>query len=143
MGGRPVISLMRIAISGPSGVQGHCEVSWDRFDGDQPRFRFRIESRSDRGFNGAQHDEDCLDYGHDLKLASGAEPSHREAMAALLTFLLADAETYTRHMGPISSGDPYIFNERTAEWAYGNSEEIEQARLELVGDPDRVSNGGG
>jgi hypothetical protein len=63
----------------------------------------------------------------------------RKAVHALLSFLSNDAEGYRHYMGAGEPVDGYAFDPDVAEWAYGMSEEIEAAQLDLDypdGDPD-------
>lgn len=58
----------------------------------------------------------------------------REVLAAVIPFLLADAESYRRTMGAAPPADGWIFNAATAQWAYLNDAELQQL-ADVLGQP--------
>jgi hypothetical protein len=139
-----MIRSLTIQISSTSGVgpQGELEVvfsRWDQFDTPEtqrPEFQYAVRMGSE-----------TLAYGHDLRLASGDGINHVKAMATLIRFLASDGEKYRAQLGRTTNtsaeavqhrtGDSYLFNEQTAEWAYELAEELEDAGYELDDDRER------
>lgn len=130
-----MIGELTISIIDRADEQGRLRVWHDRsIPGDRPVFDCTLESMGE-----------VLYRSTDIGLGMGDEPNHVTAMRALVTFLEAEAETYRHAMsaGATDSesverrtGDGYIFNERTAEWAYMLDEQLALARLELELFPD-------
>jgi hypothetical protein len=59
----------------------------------------------------------------------------REAIASVVSFLCADAESYRRTMGAAAPPDGWIFNAVVAEWAYLNDSELGTVAALLAGAP--------
>ena len=59
----------------------------------------------------------------------------RDALAAVVPFLLADAESYRRTMGANPPTDGWIFNAAVAEWSYLNDAELQELARILAGQP--------
>lgn len=136
-----MIRSLTIQISSTSGPQVELEVLFDRWDNigtasERPQFQYAVRVP---GFG--TDDEGTIAYGHDLRLGSGDQIDHVQAMGALLTFLESDAEKYQAQLGRTTNtsaealmhrtGESYLFDEQTAEWAYESADELALARAEL------------
>jgi hypothetical protein len=148
-----MIRSLTIQIGSTSGLgsQGELEVVFSRYDdfgsaSQRPEFQYAVRVP---GFAVGTDSDGTIAYGHDLRLASGSSPDHAQAMATLIDFLAADGEKYrdglnqphyddvvtpTSEEGQLKrTGDGYLFNEQTAEWAYQLSDELGSVREELAG----------
>jgi hypothetical protein len=141
-----MIRSLTIQISSTSGVgpQGELEVvfsRWDQFDSpktQRPEFQYAVRVP---GFAVGTDSDGTIAYGHDLRLGSGDGIDHAKAMATLLTFLRSDGEKYADQLRRSTNttaeavqhrtGDSYLFNEQTAQWAYELDDELEYAQQEL------------
>lgn len=137
-----MIRSLTIQINTTSGPQGELEVvfsRWDRMSAQHERAEFQYAVRVP-GFG--DDAEGTMAYGHDLRLGAGDGCDHVKAMVVMIDFLLADAEKYgaqLRYSTNTSAeavmhrtGDSYLFNEKTAEWAYELDGELALARDELA-----------
>jgi len=57
----------------------------------------------------------------------------REVIAAVVSFLLAEADNYRQAMGAREPADGWIFNAAVAEWAYLNDDELADLAQQLDG----------
>lgn len=117
--------------------QGELSVAFDRFDGSHDQYSYTVTCAGEQ-----------LASGTDLRMPSASGLNHVKAMESLITFLLADAEKYEGLMRRPEihgtsdatlykvTGEVYSFSAKTAEWAYGMSEELAIVGLELVPEDD-------
>lgn len=76
--------------------------------------------------------EDWAHAGRDLSGPYIGELDPVRQLAALISFLVSDAEKYQRLMGPAPEDeDGYLFPLWLAEWAYVNDDTLSMASLEL------------
>ncbi|WP_431881849.1 hypothetical protein [Micromonospora chalcea] len=89
-------------------------------DGDRAAFRYYIDTPAGE-----------LHAGDDIRSATltGQTPDEliRAGMAALLSFLSAESESYQSTMGERAPADGWSFSAQVAEWAYLNADEISMA----------------
>lgn len=137
-----MIRSLSIQISSTSGVgpQGELEVIFSRYDSiEAQRAEFQYAIRVP-GFG--EHADGTMAYGSDLRLGAGDGIDHVKAMVCLLDFLGSDGEKYaaqhrrstntTAEAVQHRTGDSYLFNEQTAEWAHELANELTYARDELA-----------
>ena len=72
-----------------------------------------------------------LDEGSDLSSGVGDEADYGKAMATLLSFLTAAAESYEYELRGGDSDNSDLFAPAAMEWAYMNSDELSEAEMEL------------
>lgn len=118
-----MISKLTAEISDTAGPQGSVSVWWIGVDG--------TEQRQQYGYSINILGE-TLDSGTDLRSGSGDAIDHAAMLGTVLAFLESDAEK-------IEFRRPWtdlLFSPGTAEWAYGVSDELTMARMELEHDTD-------
>lgn len=72
-----------------------------------------------------------LEEGSDINSGVGDEPNYGKAMATLLSFLTAAAESYEYEMRGGDSDNHDLFSPAVMEWAFMNSDELAELELEL------------
>ena len=119
-----MIAKLAVCLGSGSGPEAQITVSWAGRDGDRQQYRYAVRDA----------DGEVLDRGEDLRSGSGDPVDHVDILRCLLTFLIADGESYARYeMGGRGEQPPdgYLFNIQTAAWAYQVNEELVLAREEL------------
>lgn len=112
-----------LAISDAEGIQGYLRVRYLEYSSEgRPVYHYRIEDAAGQP----------LDEGSDLRGGVGDEVNAVKAMATLLGFLGAAAESYEHDMRTGREGENTgLFSERAVEWAYQMSEALEVAAMEM------------
>lgn len=146
-----MIHSLTLEVADATGVQGQLHVAFDRWDGDRPQFKYEVflgrvveehpASEFDSRRDWSMIEKEVLISGDDLRLGSANDADHVEAMAALIDFLLSDAEKYREQSGRTTNtsaealmhrtGDTYTTNELAAQWAYHVDDELAVIREEL------------